>query len=97
MFDTTDLKIIFDKDGLMKGCDAGLIERVRKNTAIPVTVIGEAGSIVYSRSNRKKWIIRAAAGSLFVFKGPYKAVLINCPNSHQKNIIYKKVYNENKA
>ena len=53
-------------------------------------------SIMSSFGIEKNGIIGASAGSLFVFKGPYKAVLINYPNSQQKNILYKKVNYENK-
>ena len=45
---------------------------------------------------KENGIIGASAGSLFVFKGPYKAVLINYPNSQTKNIIYKKINYEHK-
>ena len=86
-----------DKDGLMKGYDLGLIEKVRKNITLPVTVLGGAGSIDHiAELIEKNGIIGASAGSLFVFKGPYKAVLINYPNLQQKNILYKKVNYENK-
>ena len=34
-------------------------------------------------------MIGVAAGSLFVFKGPYIAVLINYPNQIEKNKIFK--------
>jgi cyclase len=37
----------------------------------------------------KHGVIGVAAGSLFVFKGPYKAVLINYPTQIEKNIIFK--------
>ena len=86
-----------DKDGLMKGYDLGLIEKVRKTTTLPVTVLGGAGSLAHiAEVIEKNGIIGASAGSLFVFKGPYKAVLINYPNSQQKNILYKKVNHGNK-
>ena len=86
-----------DNDGLMKGYDLSLIKKVRKTTTLPVTVLGGAGSIDHiEKVIEENGIIGASAGSLFVFKGPYKAVLINYPNSQQKNIIYKKVNYENK-
>ena len=40
-------------------------------------------------SNTIKYgIIGAAAGSLFVFKGKYKAVLINYPNREEKSRLF---------
>ena len=45
------------------------------------TVLGGAGTLDDIKFNIKFNIIGAAAvGSLFVFKGKYKAVLINYPN-----------------
>jgi cyclase len=79
-----------DKDGVMKGYDLDLIAKVREKIALPMTVLGGAGSL----EDIKKVIdihgvIGVAAGSLFVFKGPYKAVLINYPNQVEKNKIFK--------
>ena len=81
----------------MKGYDMGLIEKIRETTTLPVTVLGGAGSIDHlGEIIEKNGIIGASAGSLFIFKGPYKAVLINYPDSQQKNLLYKKVIYENK-
>jgi len=86
-----------DKDGLMNGYDMSLIKKIREITSLPITVLGGAGSIEHlAEIIEKNGIIGASAGSLFVFKGPYKAVLINYPDSRQKNILYKKVVYENK-
>ena len=67
-----------DNDGVMKGYDLNLIKKVREAVSIPITTLGGAGSKehIFELVNRFK-IIGAAAGSLFVFKGVYKAVLIN--------------------
>lgn len=67
-----------DNDGVMKGYDLSLVEKVYNTVNIPITVIGGAGSKdhIFELIDRYK-IIGAAAGSLFVFKGIYKAVLIN--------------------
>lgn len=75
-----------DNDGLMIGYDLDLVERIRKSINIPITVLGGAGSLRdIGRLIKKFGIIGAAAGSLFVFKGVYKAVLINYPNREEKN------------
>ena len=77
--------ISIDNDGLMKGYDLTLVEKVRACVSVPVTVLGGAGSSEdISGLIRQYPIIGAAAGSLFVFKGPYKAVLINYPDKEQK-------------
>ena len=50
-----------------------------------MTVLGGAGSLAdIGRLFAACGVIGAAAGSLFVFKGAYKAVLINYPNQTQK-------------
>lgn len=74
-----------DNDGLMKGYDMTLISMVREWTDFPITALGGAGTSEDIKSLIKEFkIIGAAAGSLFVFKGKYKAVLINYPNSEEK-------------
>jgi cyclase len=74
-----------DHDGVMKGYDLGLVERIREAVSVPLTVLGGAGSLDdIGELVRRHGIIGAAAGSLFVFKGVYKAVLINYPNPEEK-------------
>ena len=81
-----------DQDGVMKGYDLALIEKVREKISLPLTVLGGAGSLAdIAKVIEKHKIIGVAAGSLFVFKGVYKAVLINYPTKGEKENIY---YNE---
>ena len=78
-----------DNDGVMKGYDLPLIEIVREKCSLPITVIGGAGSLQHIKDLISKFkIIGAAAGSLFVFKGKYKAVLINYPNREERKPLY---------
>jgi cyclase len=80
-----------DQDGVMKGYDLNLIDRISETISIPLTVLGGAGSLSdMEKVIDKHGVIGVAAGSLFVFKGPYKAVLINYPNQIEKNNIFKK-------
>ncbi len=74
-----------DNDGLMKGYDIPLIERVRASVSVPITALGGAGSLKDIGDLIQRFsIIGAAAGSLFVFKGVYRAVLVNYPNRQEK-------------
>jgi len=83
-----------DHDGVMKGYDLNLSERIRKVTHLPLTILGGAGSLEDIGSLISKFgIIGASAGSLFVFKGVYKAVLINYPNPLDKDNLIKKSIN----
>ncbi|MDF1760610.1 MAG: AglZ/HisF2 family acetamidino modification protein [Coxiellaceae bacterium] len=77
-----------DQDGVMKGYDLSLIEKTMQLARVPVTALGGAGSIEHIQSlveNHK--IIGAGAGSMFVFKGVYRAVLINYLTEVQKDYI----------
>lgn len=81
-----------DNDGVMKGYDLALIDKIRESVSLPMTVLGGAGSLSDIRKVIDKYgIIGVAAGSLFVFKGIYKAVLINYPNLEEKISLYKPV------
>jgi cyclase len=73
----------------MKGYDMSLIDRIREKVSIPLTVLGGAGSLSdIQKVIAKHGVIGVAAGSLFVFKGVYKAVLINYPNRKEKEEIF---------
>lgn len=80
-------------DGMMKGYDLTLVEKIRDSISVPLTVLGGAGSLHDIGQLIKKFgAIGAAAGSLFVFKGIYKAVLINYPNRIEKEAIFKESF-----
>jgi cyclase len=80
-----------DQDGVMKGYDLNLIDKIREKISLPLTVLGGAGSLQdIEKVIKKHKIIGVAAGSLFVFKGIYKAVLINYPTKEEKENLYKK-------
>lgn len=74
-----------DDDGIMQGYNNDLISLIRDRTNFPITVLGGAGSLDDIKNIIMKYkIIGVAAGSLFVFKGKYRAVLINYPNKEEK-------------
>ncbi len=78
-----------NNDGLMKGYDMELINIISKKVNIPITALGGAGHFNDIKSLFKNFgIIGAGVGSMFVFKGKYKAVLINYPSVYDKNNIY---------
>lgn len=77
-----------DRDGEMKGYDLDLVEQIRHAVHLPLTVLGGAGSLDdIKRLVDRYGIIGAAAGSLFVFKGKYRAVLINYPSRAEKEAL----------
>lgn len=67
-----------DQDGEMQGYDLDLAGKVRATVSTPLTILGGAGQIQHMQALIDAvGVIGAAAGSMFVFKGPYRAVLIN--------------------
>jgi len=75
-----------DNDGVMKGYDLTLVRTIRDSITLPITVLGGAGSLKdIEKLINTFGIIGAAAGSLFVFKGIYRAVLINYPSRSEKD------------
>ena len=75
-----------DRDGTMKGYDLALIDSVRNAVGLPMTVVGGAGTLEDMRTLVDRYgVIGAAAGSMFVFKGKYRAVLIQYPQPSEKD------------
>lgn len=75
-----------DNDGEMKGYDLALAKKIREAISVPMTILGGAGSLKDIGNLISNFgIVGAAAGSLFVFKGVYKAVLINYPSPAEKD------------
>lgn len=80
-----------DRDGTMQGYDAGLVGRLRESVRLPITFLGGAGSLSdIEKLYAAQGIVGAAAGSLFVFKGKYRAVLINYPNRPEKEALLRR-------
>ena len=72
----------------MTGYDLEMCDKVRELTEVPLTFLGGAGSYQDLKTLVDRFgIIGAAAGSIFVFKGKYKAVLIQYPMPHEKREI----------
>jgi cyclase len=69
-----------DRDGTMAGYDIHLIKSISETVDIPIVAIGGAGKVDdFARAVTEGHATAVAAGSLFVFYGPRKAVLINYP------------------
>ena len=77
-----------DNDGMMEGYDLSLLSEIRESVTLPITALGGAGSLNDIRRLIDRFgIVGAAAGSLFVFKGIYRAVLINYPSRSEKDAL----------
>ena len=79
-----------DHDGRMKGYDVSLASKLRGIISIPMTVLGGGGALEHMRDVVAECgVVGVAAGSYFVFKGPYRAVLISYPSDLQKDeVVY---------
>ncbi|MBI4508413.1 MAG: imidazole glycerol phosphate synthase subunit HisF [Deltaproteobacteria bacterium] len=77
-----------DNDGTMTGYDLELLDEVRGVISVPITILGGAGSVADLAMLAGRYgTLGIAAGSLFVFKGPRKAVLINYPSRSQRDAL----------
>lgn len=79
-----------DRDGTFEGYDLPLIKMVANAVPVPVIACGGASDLEDCRTAIiKAGASAAAAGALFVYKGPHRAVLINYPNSAQLQNIFR--------
>jgi cyclase len=70
-----------DRDGTMQGYDLDLIKRVTGAVSVPVVACGGAGNVQdLAAAVKQGGASAAAAGSMFVFQGPHRAVLISYPS-----------------
>jgi len=77
-----------DRDGKMQGYDVDLATTLSARLRIPLTVLGGAGSLEHAGELiRSAGLVGAAAGSMFVFKGRLKAVLINYPTWQERDCL----------
>ncbi len=78
-----------DRDGTMEGYDIEHARYLYSKINTPITILGGAGSLDHIKELIKKTgIIGCAAGSLFVFKGKLRAVLINYPDKKVKEMMF---------
>ena len=69
-----------DRDGMMKGFDTDLITQVANAIDVPLVALGGAGSHDDLVKAINAGSSAVAAGSIFVFHGKHKAVLITYPS-----------------
>jgi cyclase len=72
-----------DQDGTMRGYDLDLVRQVTAAVNIPVIACGGAGSLEHFAQAIKAGASAVAAGSMFVFQGKHRAVLISYPTSRE--------------
>jgi len=72
-----------DRDGLMNGLDVDVITEVSAKVGIPIVACGGAGNVEHIQEAVHAGASAVAAGSMFVFHGKQKGILINYPKEEQ--------------
>ncbi len=68
-----------DRDGTLLGYDTELIRSISKELSIPLVAVGGANSIEDFKKAKEAGAHACGAGTMFVFHGPHRAVLISYP------------------
>jgi imidazole glycerol-phosphate synthase subunit HisF len=72
-----------DRDGLMSGMDVSILSQVSSRISIPLIASGGAGSLEHIKEAERSGAAAVAGGSMFVFHGEQRGVLINYPTKEQ--------------
>lgn len=70
-----------DRDGTLQGYDTNLIDEVVNAVSIPVVACGGAGNLQHLKEALAAGASAASAGSMFIYQGRHRAVLISYPSS----------------
>jgi cyclase len=74
-----------DFDGKMNGYNQDVSIEIAQNVTIPVTILGGAGSLKHIHELNEKFTFNGyAAGSMFVYQGKERGILINYPTISEK-------------
>jgi cyclase len=79
-----------DREGMYSGYDVELIRSVAEAVGVPVVAVGGARNVDdLAAAVHEGHASAVMAGSMFVFHGPHRAVLINFP---EQTILEQKVF-----
>jgi len=76
-----------DQEGTMSGYNLDLLENICAAVNVPVIASGGAGRVKDFIAAKKRGASAVAAGAMFVFQGPHKAVLITYPSRAEIDLI----------
>jgi cyclase len=77
-----------DRDGTQQGYDLALVRSVAKFVSVPVIACGGAGSLAhFAEAVTEAHASAVSAGSMFVFHGKHRAVLINYPSRVELDMV----------
>jgi cyclase len=83
------LLMSIERDGTMNGYDLELIKGVSSAVAVPVVAAGGAGDPKHLAEAIDAGASAAAAGSMFIYVGPHRAVLVNYPTAAELKNIFR--------
>lgn len=78
-----------DRDGMMQGYDLDLLKNVSTAIDIPLIACGGAGIVEHFKPAIHAGASAVAAGSMFVFHGKHRAVLISYPDQSEIKTLFK--------
>jgi cyclase len=77
-----------DRDGTLAGIDLALIEEIAGSVDVPLIACGGAASLADFASAIAAGASAVAAGAMFVYYGPYRAVLIQYPEPAELDSLF---------
>lgn len=81
-----------DRDGTMEGYDISLMQKITKNISVPVIACGGAGNLKHvAEVVNQGGASSGAVGSLFVFHGKRRGVLISYPDREVIDSLFKNI------
>lgn len=80
-----------NNDGMMKGFELELINKISRAITIPLIVCGGAGTLEHVKQAVDAGATAVAAGSLFVYQNENRAVLINYPERDELDRLFEHV------
>jgi cyclase len=78
-----------DREGTYQGYDANLLQQISERVSVPLIALGGAGKIGDLKIAVDSGASAVAAGSIFVFYGPHRAVLITYPKKAELKELFK--------
>lgn len=72
-----------DRDGMMQGLDIEIIAKVANSLQVPLIACGGAGTLNHVQQAANAGASAIAGGSMFVFRGSQRGILINYPGEGQ--------------
>ncbi len=77
-----------DRDGTGRGLDLELLREVTAAVPVPVIACGGAANLAHLREGVDAGAAAIAAGSMFVYMGPHRAVMINYPGYRELEALF---------